>query len=84
SAANLFHALRRQLAWNFRKPLINFSPKANLRNPGTYSEVSAFTQSSFKEVIDDEYVTDAAEVKKVLFCSGKLYFEMAEKQVKEN
>ncbi|MFX4914368.1 hypothetical protein ABTC20_19335, partial [Acinetobacter baumannii] len=47
-------------------------------------EVSAFTQSSFKEVIDDEYVTDAAEVKKVLFCSGKLYFEMAEKQVKEN
>ncbi|MFX5808957.1 hypothetical protein ABTE39_19735, partial [Acinetobacter baumannii] len=71
SAANLFHALRRQLAWNFRKHLINFSPKANLRNPGTYIEVSAFTQSSFKEVIDDEYVTDAAEVKKVLFCSGK-------------
>ncbi|MBR2647436.1 MAG: 2-oxoglutarate dehydrogenase E1 component [Sediminibacterium sp.] len=84
SAANLFHALRRQLAWNFRKPLINFSPKANLRNPGTYSDVSAFTQSGFREVIDDEYVTDAAEVKKVLFCSGKLYFEMAEKQVKEN
>jgi 2-oxoglutarate dehydrogenase E1 component len=84
SAANLFHALRRQLAWNFRKPLINFSPKANLRNPGTYSDIAAFTQSNFREVIDDAFVTDPAEVKKVLFCSGKIYFEMAEKQAKEN
>jgi 2-oxoglutarate dehydrogenase E1 component len=84
SAANLFHALRRQLTWNFRKPLINFSPKANLRNPGTYSDVAEFTQNSFREVIDDSFVSDPADVKKVLFCSGKLYFEMAEKQAKEN
>jgi 2-oxoglutarate dehydrogenase E1 component len=84
SAANLFHALRRQLTWNFRKPLINFSPKANLRNPGTYSEVAEFTQNSFREVIDDNFVNDPVEVKKVLFCSGKLYFEMADKQAKEN
>jgi 2-oxoglutarate dehydrogenase E1 component len=84
SAANLFHALRRQLTWNFRKPMINFSPKANLRNPGTYSKVEAFTQGGFKEIIDDEFVQDASAVKKVLFCSGKIYFELAEKQAKEN
>jgi 2-oxoglutarate dehydrogenase E1 component len=84
SAANLFHALRRQLTWNFRKPMINFSPKANLRNPGTYSKVEEFLQGGFKEVLDDEFVQDAAAVKKVLFCSGKIYFELAEKQAKEN
>jgi len=84
SAANLFHALRRQLTWNFRKPMINFSPKANLRNPGTYSKVEAFLEGGFKEVLDDEFVQDAAAVKKILFCSGKIYFELAEKQAKEN
>ena len=84
SAANLFHALRRQLTWNFRKPMIVFSPKANLRNPGTYSKVEEFLQGGFKEVLDDEFVQDAAAVKKVLFCSGKIYFELAEKQAKEN
>ncbi len=84
SAANLFHALRRQLTWNFRKPMINFSPKANLRNPGTYSKVEDFLQGGFKEILDDEFVQDAAAVKKVLFCTGKIYFELAEKQAKEN
>jgi len=84
TAANLFHALRRQLTWSFRKPLINFSPKANLRNPVTFSHISEFTRGGFKELIDDSFVTDAADVKKVLLCTGKLYFELAEKQAKEN
>jgi len=83
TAANLFHLLRRQLAWNFRKPLINFSPKANLRNPGTYSAISEFTTGGFKEVIDDAFSADASLVKKVLFCTGKIYFELADKQKKE-
>lgn len=82
TAANLFHALRRQIIWPFRKPLINFSPKANLRHPGSYSPARAFSSGSFQELIDDEYC-EADKVKKVLFCSGKLYFEMAEKQKKE-
>ncbi|MDP3665351.1 MAG: 2-oxoglutarate dehydrogenase E1 component [Sediminibacterium sp.] len=84
TAANLFHALRRQLTWSFRKPLINFSPKANLRNPVTYSHISEFTRGGFKELIDDSFVEDASLVKKVLLCTGKLYFELAEKQQKEN
>jgi 2-oxoglutarate dehydrogenase E1 component len=83
TSANLFHALRRQLAWPFRKPLINFSPKANLRHAGTYSTVSEFTSGGFKEVIDDNTVKDATEVKKVLFCSGKIYYDLSEKQAKE-
>ena len=84
TAANFFHAMRRQLAWAFRKPLINFSPKANLRHPGSYSHINDFTTGGFKEVIDDEFVKDPAAVKKVLLCSGKMYFDLAERQQKEN
>lgn len=84
TAANLFHVMRRQLAWPFRKPLINFSPKAYLRYQGSYSNIADFTTGKFQEVIDDFFVKDADNVKKVLFCSGKLYFELAEKQAQEN
>jgi 2-oxoglutarate dehydrogenase E1 component len=84
TAANLFHALRRQLAWPFRKPLINFAPKANLRHVGTYSPAKEFVNGGFKEVIDDTYIDDASRVRKVLFCSGKVYFDLAERQQKEN
>ncbi len=84
TAANFFHVLRRQLTWPFRKPLINFSPKANLRHPGSYSAMSDFTSGSFKEVIDDAGITDAAAVKKVLLCTGKMYFDLAERQQKDN
>ena len=83
TSANFFHALRRQLAWPFRKPLIDFSPKANLRHPGSYSRIEEFTSGGFKEVIDDA-TADAGKVKKVLFCSGKVYFDLAERQQKEN
>jgi 2-oxoglutarate dehydrogenase E1 component len=82
TASNLFHALRRQLAWPFRKPLINFSPKANLRHPGSYSNMNEFLNGGFKEVIDDSYA-EASKVNKVLFCSGKIYFDLAERQQKE-
>jgi 2-oxoglutarate dehydrogenase E1 component len=85
TAANFFHALRRQMTWPFRKPLINFSPKANLRLPAAYSHVSEFTGSTrFREVIDDNFVKNADDVKKVLFCSGKVYYDLAERQQKEN
>lgn len=84
TAANFFHAIRRQLAWPFRKPLVVFTPKANLRHPGSYSKMTEFINSGFKEVIDDTFVQKADEVKKVLFCSGKIYFDLAERQQKEN
>ena len=84
TAANLFHLLRRQLAWPFRKPLVNFSPKANLRHPGSYSLMKEFTSGAFRELIDDITVRDPLAVKKVLWCSGKIYFELAERRLKEN
>ncbi len=82
TASNFFHALRRQLAWPFRKPLIVCSPKANLRHPGTYSVKEEFTGGTFKEVIDDSEAK-AGKVKKVLFCSGKIYFDLLERKQKE-
>jgi 2-oxoglutarate dehydrogenase E1 component len=84
TAANFFHGLRRQLAWPFRKPLINFSPKANLRHSGSYSSLSDFTKGAFAELIDDPSVENGTAVKKVLFCSGKIYFDLVEKKQKEN
>ena len=84
TAANFFHALRRQVTWPFRKPLINMSPKANLRLPASQSHVSEFTQGSFKEVIDDAAVQVPGAIRKVLFCSGKIYFELLDKKIQGN
>ncbi|HUR09721.1 MAG TPA: 2-oxoglutarate dehydrogenase E1 component, partial [Flavitalea sp.] len=84
TAANLFHGMRRQLSWPFRKPLVVFSPKAILRHPGTYSLIDEFTHGGFKEVIDDTFIEDPAKVKKVLFCTGKVYYDLSERQQKDN
>ena len=84
TASNFFHALRRQLAWEFRKPLIVMSPKANLRHPESFSSLEEFTQGGFKEVIDDASVSSPEEIKKVLFCSGKIYFDLLDKKTKDN
>ena len=81
--ANLFHAMRRQLAWNFRKPLIVMSPKSMLRHPLCVSNLSDLaTGSRFQETIGDSYA-DAKKVKRVLLCTGKLYYELYEKQQKD-
>ncbi len=82
-AANFFHGLRRQLALPFRKPLINFSPKANLRHVRSYSDLADFSQGGFREVIDDTFISDASKVKRVLLCSGKIYFDLSEKQMND-
>jgi 2-oxoglutarate dehydrogenase E1 component len=77
--ANFFHALRRQFKRDFRKPLVVFSPKSLLRHPLCVSPLSNFTDGKFKEVIDDENVK-AANVKRVVFCSGKIYYDLLETQ----
>ena len=51
--------------------------------PGTYSRMEEFTNGAFKEVIDDADA-EADKVKKVLFCSGKIYYDLAERKQKEN
>lgn len=83
TAANFFHVLRRQLKFNFRKPLINFSPKANLRLDKSYSHLSEFTEGYFQEVIDDKSISVTSKVKRVLLCSGKIYFDLLERQQAE-
>ena len=78
--ANFFHVLRRQIYRDFRKPLIIFTPKSLLRSPKCVSPLVDFTEGKFQEVIDDSYA-DAKKVKRVLFCSGKIYYDLQEKQL---
>lgn len=77
--ANYFHLLRRQLVREFRKPLVVFTPKSLLRHPKVVSPLKDFTEGVFQEVIDDANVA-AKDVKRVLFCSGKVYYDLLEKQ----
>lgn len=77
--ANFFHLLRRQLVRDFRKPLVVFTPKSLLRHPKVVSPLSEFTEGSFQEVFDDT-LADPSKVKRVLFCTGKIYYELLEKQ----
>ncbi len=75
--ANFFHALRRQLARPFRKPLIVMSPKSMLRDPLCVSPVSDFTNDSqFLEIIDDPTMANSKKITKAFFCSGQLYYEL--------
>ncbi len=81
--ANFFHVLRRQLARPFRKPMIVMSPKSLLRHPLCVSDLSEFaTGTKFHEIFDDVSVNtkNVKKVKKVLFCSGKIYYDLLEKK----
>jgi 2-oxoglutarate dehydrogenase E1 component len=78
--ANLFHALRRQTARPFRKPLVIFTPKSLLRHPKCVSSLNDFEKGTcFQEIIDDNNA-DPAKVKRVLFCNGKIYYDLLERQ----
>ncbi|RRA97644.1 2-oxoglutarate dehydrogenase E1 component [Larkinella rosea] len=77
--ANFFHLLRRQLTWPFRKPLVVMSPKSLLRHPQVVSPLEDLTKGTFKEVLPDGYAT-GKKVKRILLCTGKIYYELLEKQ----
>ena len=80
--AQQFHALRRQLKQSFRKPLICFTPKKLLRYPSCVSKLADFTDDVFHEVIDD-HSAESKQVKRVVFCSGKIYYDLLERKQKE-
>ena len=82
--ANHFHLLRKQAYSRPRRPLVIFTPKSMLRLKAASSAVSDFTSGSFKEVIDDERGLNKSEVKKVLFCSGKVYWDLLAEAEKRN
>ena len=79
SPANFFHALRRQLVWPFRKPMVVMSPKSLLRHPKVISPLNELEKGRFEEVLSDLNVKGKS-VRKVLLCSGKVYFDLLEKQ----
>lgn len=80
--ANFFHALRRQLNRPFRKPLVVFTPKSLLRHPRCTSSLDELASGKFSEVIDDSSA-DAKKVKRVLLCSGKIYYDLLEQKEKD-
>jgi 2-oxoglutarate dehydrogenase E1 component len=79
--ANFFHMLRRQTTWEFRKPAVVFSPKSLLRHPSVISSYEDFTESNFQEILDDTTVTKK-NVKRIVFCSGKVYYDLEEERTK--
>ena len=83
SPANYFHALRRQLKRDYRLPLVVMTPKSLLRHPACVSKLEEFTDGTFQEVIDDTFVTKKS-VKRVLLCTGKIYYELLEYQQKND
>jgi 2-oxoglutarate dehydrogenase E1 component len=80
--SNFFHLLRRQQAWEFRKPCVVMSPKSLLRHPKVTSPLDEFTSGRFREVLPDTTVK-AKEVKRVVLCTGKVYFDLEEAREKE-
>ena len=79
--ANQFHVLRRQIKRDFRKPLICFTPKKLLRYPSCVSSVNDFATGGFQEVLDDVTAT-AKAVKKIIFCTGKIFYDLIEAKQK--
>ncbi|HTO43790.1 MAG TPA: 2-oxoglutarate dehydrogenase E1 component [Burkholderiales bacterium] len=74
--AQMFHMLRRQMLRTFRKPLIIFSPKSMLRHKESVSSLEELAAGGFQPVIGESDNLDAGAVKRVVFCSGKIYYDV--------
>lgn len=81
--AQIFHALRRQIHRDFRKPMIVMSPKKLLRHPRATSTMEELAQGTFQEVIPENLLQDPKKVDTVVFVSGKLYYELLEEREKQ-
>jgi 2-oxoglutarate dehydrogenase E1 component len=74
--ANLFHVLRRQVIRHVRKPLVLMTPKSLLRHPKCISTMAELSDGRFHKVIADPGVTDTSSVERVIFCSGRVYYDL--------
>ena len=86
--ANHFHLLRRHALGTMRRPLVVFTPKSMLRNKAAVSSVEDFTETTkFQSVIDDprfaDGTADRSGVKKVIMCTGKIYWDLEKKRAKD-
>ena len=83
TASQIFHVLRRQMVRNLRKPLIIMTPKSLLRNKDATSPLSEFIKGAFQTIIPEnkeEIVKKADKVKRVIACSGKVYYDLVKKR----
>lgn len=74
--AQYFHVLRRQVHRDFRKPLVIMTPKSLLRNGKAVSRIEDFTNSTFQQVLGPTLISEAVNVNRVIFCSGKVYYDL--------
>jgi len=80
TASQIFHILRRQMVRNLRKPLIIFTPKSLLRNKDATSPLSEFTKGGFQTIIPESKELKNEKVKRIVVCSGKVYYDLAKKR----
>jgi 2-oxoglutarate dehydrogenase E1 component len=80
TASQIFHVLRRQMVRNLRKPLVIFTPKSLLRHKDAASPLSEFTKGGFQTIIPDQKVLKGDKVKRVVACSGKVYYDLSKKR----
>ncbi|MFN4003236.1 MAG: 2-oxoglutarate dehydrogenase E1 component [Hylemonella sp.] len=80
TASQIFHVLRRQMIRNLRKPLIIFTPKSLLRNKDATSPLTEFTKGGFQTVLGEQKDIKAEKVKRVICCSGKVYYDLVKKR----
>jgi len=80
TASQIFHVLRRQMVRNLRKPLIIMTPKSLLRNKDATSPLSEFTKGGFQTVIPENKELKADKVKRIVACSGKVYYDLVKKR----
>jgi len=80
TASQIFHVLRRQMVRNLRKPLVIFTPKSLLRHKDAASPLTEFTKGSFQTIIPDQAALKGDKVKRVIACSGKVYYDLAKKR----
>jgi 2-oxoglutarate dehydrogenase E1 component len=81
--AQMFHMLRRQMHQSFRKPLIVMTPKSLLRHELSVSALGDLSRGAFARVIGEVDELPPAEVRRVVFCSGKVYFDLLKARRKE-
>ena len=86
TASQIFHVLRRQMVRGLRKPLVIMTPKSLLRNKDATSPLTEFTSGGFQTVIpeqDESVVKNAAKVKRIIACSGKVYYDLVKKRAEK-
>ena len=80
TASQIFHVLRRQMVRNVRKPLVIMTPKSLLRNKDATSALSDFTRGGFQTVIGELKEIKPEKVKRMVVCSGKVYYDLVKKR----